>query len=73
METAEIKLEIFRYIDNLENYKLKKIYDLLFSNQQKDKADFWDNLSDLEKKDIELGIKDLDEGKSKNFDAFIQK
>ena len=73
METAELKLEIFRYIDNLDKSKLTNVYDFLISNKEKQGTDFWDTLTDIQKKDIELGIADLENGKKKSFDEFIQK
>jgi len=72
MQTAEIKLEIFRYIDNLEISKLHKFYNLLFSNYQKSEVDFWNALNKWQKTDIEHGISDLEKGKKQNFDEFIQ-
>lgn len=73
MQIAEIKLEIFRYIDNLDNSKLTHIYNSLFHGKEKQEIDFWDTLSEIQKKDIELGIADLEAGKKGNFDEFIQK
>ncbi|OQY04827.1 MAG: hypothetical protein B6I20_02335 [Bacteroidetes bacterium 4572_117] len=73
MQTAEIKLEIFRYIDSLETSKLNSIYNLLISNRQKQGSDFWEALNEWEKNDIELGLVDLENGKKQNFDEFMQK
>ncbi len=72
MQTAEIKLEIFRYIDNLDVSKLQKFYNLLFVNSQGNDIDFWNALNEWQKNDIELGISDLEKGEKQNFDEFIQ-
>lgn len=40
---------------------------------EKEKKDFWDELSNSQKKEIELGIKDLDEGKSISWEDFKKK
>ena len=73
MQTAEIKLEIFRYIDNLDKSKLTNIYNSIFYGKEKQEIDFWDTLTDMQKKDIEQGIVDLENRKKDNFDEFIQK
>ena len=73
MQTAEIKLEIFRYIDSLEESKLSQIYDLLFLKLQNQQVDFWDTLNEWQKNDIELGLADLEKGDKKEFDDFILK
>ncbi|MCD4793610.1 MAG: hypothetical protein K8R54_10275 [Bacteroidales bacterium] len=73
MQTAELKLEIFRYIDNLDKSKLTNIYNFLISGKEKQGIDFWDTLNDWQKNDIELGIADLEKGNKENFDEFIQK
>ncbi len=70
MQTAELKLEIFRYIDNPDESKLT--YNYLISNQKKPRTDFWNTLNNWQKKDIELGIADLENDKKKSFDEFIQ-
>ena len=66
MNTAKIKLELFRKIDALEDNKVQKLHQLLFPSQQK-KVDFWDSLNKVQIKDIEDGIKDLDLGRKKDF------
>ena len=73
MQTAELKLEIFRYIDNLDKSKLTHIYNSLFYGKEEQDVDFWDTLTDIQKKDIELGIVDLENCKKESFDEFIQK
>ena len=73
MQTAELKLQIFRYIDNLEASKLNSIYQLLISNQKKTETDFWNTLNEWQKNDIEIGLSDLKEGKKQNFDEFMLK
>ena len=73
MQTAEIKLEIFRFIDSLEDSKLSQIYDLIILNLQKKEIDFWDTLNEWQKNDIELGIANLEEGNKRNFDDFMLK
>ena len=73
MQTSEIKLEIFRYIDNLEISKLTQIYNLIISNNQQLDVDFWNTLNEWQKNDIELGLTDLKQGNKRNFDEVMLK
>ena len=73
MQTAEIKLEIFRYIDSLDTSRLTMVYNQLISRTQKKETDFWNTLNEWQKNDIELGIADLENGDKQNFDEFMQK
>lgn len=72
MTIAQLKLELFREIDNLDNRKLKQLYNYLVS-KSKQNSDFWNELSAAQKADIESGLKDLEKGKKKNFNAVIAK
>jgi hypothetical protein len=70
---SEIKLQLFRFIDTLPENRLQQFYNLLILNQEEQKTDFWDLLSDWEKEDINAGISDLDSGKYKNIDEVLAK
>ena len=72
METAQIKLELFRYIDQLNENKLFRLYDFLVLETENKKKDFWLMLSEWEKNDIELGIHDLENGKKKDFFEYFE-
>jgi len=72
MNTAQIKLELFRKIDNLEQNKLAQLYNYLVKKTNKS-VDFWNELSVEEKSDIEKGINDLNNGRKKNFKEVIAK
>ena len=71
MHTSEIKLELFRYIDDLPDSDLKKIYNI-FIKERKTKSDFWLELNDFQKQDIELGLDDLRKGNKYSFDEVLQ-
>jgi hypothetical protein len=74
MQISEIKLELFRYIDNLENNKLQQIYKYLISDRTDNiESDFWLSLNEWQKNDINSGISDLEEGRKKSFDKVISK
>ena len=49
------------------------MYNQLISNKDKPETDFWNTLNDWQKRDIEIGITDLEKGNKENFDEFIQK
>ena len=66
MNTAQVKLELFRTIDNLEQNKLSQLYNYLVKDANKP-VDFWDDLNAAQKADIQSGINDLNRGKKKNF------
>lgn len=63
MNAAEIKLDLFRKLDNLKGEKLQEAYGLLLNFINQNSTDFWDELTPEQKEAIELGIKELDEGK----------
>jgi len=73
LNTSEIKLQLFRYIDTLPEKKLQQFYDLLMLNKEDESYDFWDSLSDWEKEDINAGISDLENGKFKKINDVLAK
>ena len=73
MEVAEMKLELFRYIDNLGENKLSQIYKNFIQSTKANEADFWKNLNEWQKNDIEAGLADLKQGKKRNFDEVLSK
>jgi len=75
MNNSEIKANLHDLVDQIEDKTvLKACFDLLkrFSMKSQE-ADFWLELSEDERKEIEQGIKDLKEGKSISFNSFINK
>jgi hypothetical protein len=71
---SEIKLELFRYIDNLTIEKLEQFYNLLIvKHQENESTDFWESLSDWEKNDINAGISDIDNGRFKEIEQVLSK
>ncbi len=64
------KLELIKLISNIDNDELiAGISDYLKANMN----DWWNDLSQAEKDEIELGIKQLDEGKGISFDDYWRK
>lgn len=71
MSTAEIKIELFRQIDQLDENSLKKIYNYLIKNFKTKNSDFWEELSESQKSDIHTGLEDLKKGRKKDFHKVI--
>ena len=70
MDIKATKIELAKLILNLESPSLiQKIHDLLKSETE----DFADSLTELEKEEIELAIKLLDQGKRTPFDDFLKR
>ena len=70
---SEIKLKLFRFIDNLSDSKLRNFYYFFIEKQSGNTEDFWNLLSDWEKDDINEGIRDLDNGKHKEINQVLSK
>ncbi|MCW2119694.1 hypothetical protein [Flavobacterium sp. 7A] len=70
MDIQTSKIELVKMILNIENDQfIEKITAFI----QNEKADFWSELSIVEQKEIEKGIKQLDEGKRVNYKYFLKK
>ena len=70
MNNQTSKIELVKMILNIENDKfIEKITEFV----QKEKIDFWNELSLSEKKEIEKGIKELNKGKRVEFNDFLKK
>ena len=70
MDIQSSKLELVRLIINSNNEKLIENLLKMLKSEQKD---FWSELSESEKEEIRLGIKQLDEGERISLDDFIKK
>lgn len=70
MDIQTSKIELVKMILNIENDKfIEKITEFI----QKEKVDFWDELSVPEQEEIEKGIKELNNGKRVEFTDFLKK
>ena len=64
------KIALVKMILNIENDKfIEKIMEFI----QKEKVDFWNELSLSEQKEIEIGIEELNNGKRVEFNDFLKK
>jgi hypothetical protein len=73
MNTSELKIELFRYIDKLNDHKLVQLYKYFIESKSPEVDDFWDLLSDWEKEDINAGLDDLKNGKKNEFSQVLSK
>jgi hypothetical protein len=70
MNTQASKLELVKLIVDIDNDQIiEKLLDVLKSEEK----DFWIALSESEKREIELGIKQLDAGQRISLDDFLKK
>ena len=70
MNIQTSKIELVKMILNIENEKfIEKITEFI----QKEKVDFWNELSLSERKEIEKGIEQLNNGKRVEFNDFLKK
>lgn len=71
MNTSQLKLELFRKIDLLEEGPLLELYNFLV--KKNGKKDFWKELNDSQKEDIEAGLADIQKGRKKEFSKVISR
>jgi len=69
MNTADLKLKLFRIIDNLEQETLEELYGMILNHvNSKDDVDEWNNLTSTQQEGLKKSLKQLDnnEGISHN-------
>jgi len=70
MDIQSTKIELLKTILAIENTEfIQKVADFV----NKEKVDFWNELSTSEQKEIKKGIEELDAGKRVSFDSFLKK
>lgn len=66
MNTAEIKIELFRKLDSLKDNRLEEAYGVLLNFiNSRNEIDEWQNLSTEQQDAIQLGIEQLDKGEGR--------
>lgn len=70
MSIQSLKLELVRQILDLDN---ETVVAKLMHTLQSEKKDFWDELSDTQKKEVELGLKQIERGETENWDDFLKR
>ncbi len=74
MNSADIKVDLFRKLDALKGKSLKEAYGLLLNyiNSHQDPGD-WNDLSDEQIDALNLGLSQLDRGEGKSHEDIITK
>jgi hypothetical protein len=64
MDYSDIKIKLFQQIDSLKDDRLIELYGVVsnFINNA-DNSEEWNKLTEAQKKGLEYGISELDEGK----------
>jgi hypothetical protein len=72
MNYSEIKIRLFQPIDSIKDDRLIELYGVVsnfFNNA--DNSEEWDKLTESQKKGLEYGISELDEGKGLEYRMVI--
>lgn len=70
MDIRTTKLELLKVILENENAEfIQRVSDFV----KKEKSDFWNTLSLQEKKEIQKGIEELENGKRVSYETFLKK
>ncbi|WP_299061308.1 hypothetical protein [uncultured Polaribacter sp.] len=66
MNSAEIKIDLFRKLDSLKGNRLEEAYGVLLNYMNgKKELDDWQNLTPEQQDAIRLGVKQLDKGEGR--------
>ena len=65
-----MKLELVKQILNLES---KDLINRLFLTLRKEDKDFVSNLTDSQKREIELGLSQIEKGETEDWDGFLRR
>ena len=70
MDIKTTKIELVKAILEIDNNEfIQRVADFI----NKEKVDFWNELSSAEQKEIQQGIQELDQGKKVSYDSFLKK
>lgn len=70
MDVQATKLKLLKFILENENSDfIARLAEFI----RKEEGDFWNDLSEVEQKEIIQGIEELDEGKRIEYDSFLKK
>ena len=70
MDLQGLKLELVRQILDLDSKEtVSKVYALL----DKEKKDFWVELTEAQKKEVEIGLKQIEIGQTEDWNDFLER
>lgn len=64
------KIKIVKMILETDNERILKSIKNIFKKESK--TDFWNSLSPEQKKEIELGLEEIDQGETVDYDEFMK-
>ncbi len=73
MNPNEIKTSLHRLIDSVQDNAILQAVHTILTRQAESEADFWADLSDAQRADIEAGLADLEAGRKKDFKDVMRK
>ncbi len=72
MNSAELKIDLFRKLDSLKGNRLEEAYGMLLNYiNGKNEVDEWHNLTLEQQNDILLGVQQLDNGEGREHKKVI--
>jgi hypothetical protein len=72
MENLEIKTDLYRLIDSVNDLKVLEAMKVLLKSQV-DEKDFWDYLPEQQKRSIERGLEQAENGETKPHEEVMKK
>jgi predicted transcriptional regulator len=73
MTTLELKSDLHLLIDRISDSSVLEAYHTLLKREVKGVGDFWDELTNAQKEDIQAGIDDLKAGRKKPLSEVMNK
>jgi predicted transcriptional regulator len=73
MTTFELKSDLHLLIDQISDSNVLEAYHTLLKREVKEVVDFWDELTNAQKEDIQAGIGDLKAGRKKPLSEVMSK
>ena len=73
MTTIELKSDLHLLIDRISDSNVLEAYHTLLKREVKEIGDFWDELTNAQKEDIQAGIDDIKAGREKPLSEVMSK
>ena len=70
MDLQSLKLELVRKILDLES---KEVISKLFQTLKKEDKDFWLELTETQKEEVELGLRQIENGETEDWETFVKR
>ena len=70
MDTKTLKIELTRLILETEN---PEVLNRVFNDLKKERTDFWQDLSDDQKAEVEISRKQVKNGETEDWDSIIKR